>query len=302
MRPAVPVPGVPIDAAWAGDMIDYAGSRWRYVPLETVTGVVSRTYPNNVTRELELTELPANDPTVVAAHVHAMVRETSTASRVLQLHDGRNQSSRVGFVGTSGYASRGNGGTGFIVPVGGTNGRSIAIYGSTSATATCWVTVLGYWVVESDEPASGQAGAVDADLPADPVPGSPMKASWAKSMVAMVGKGWAYHPFGYEVNGTARSATGTYYEAVPSDIPDGAVAASCFLRIRGSTTSSIAGLALDSDGNVAGIAYTTGVVLTYGVSGFFPLFIDAARQYGLNLNGDVNDFIAVFTGYWTKDS
>jgi len=289
-------------ASWAGDVIDYAGSRWRYVPLDTFTGVVSKPYPNGVTIELELTELPANDPTVVAALIHAMVRETSTSSRVLSIMDGRDRTKRAAFVGTTGYASRGSGGTGMIVPVGGTNGRSIGYGGSASSTASCWVSVMGYFIEESDEPVAGSSDPITAPLPEDPVSGDPMLASWAESMLGMVGKGWRYHPIP-EAAGSTRTAAGTFIEAVPAAIPADAVAASAYIRLRTSVAgSNVNAQVFDSDGNLAGLVYSTAVVATYATVAHFPIILDATREYKMTVSGATQDTLAVFTGYWTKDA
>lgn len=303
MRPLVPAKGDPVLASWAGDVIDYAGSRWRYVPRDDVTAVTSRPYPNNTSVELELTELPANDPTVVAALIHAMVRETSTSSRVLSIYDGSLPTDvRVGFVGAGGYASRGNGGTAYIVRVGGTNGRSIRFFGSASSTASCWVTVLGHFIEESDEPVAGSSDPITAPLPEDPVAGEPMLASWGESLLGMVGKGWRYHPIP-EAAGTARSDAGTWAEAVPDVIPVDAVAASCYLRMRPSNTNNISATIYDSDGtSAAGIIYSSGVASCYSVTGHHPVILDATRQYTLSVSAATTETLAVFTGYWTKDA
>jgi hypothetical protein len=281
-------------------MIDYAGSRWRYVPRDGIGGVASRgATPNNTTVELQLTELPLG---AVAALVNVMVRSSDGTSIVLSIYDGRNRAIRVGFVGTSGVAARGSGGTAFIVPVGGTNGRSIGVGGSTSTVGTYWVTVMGYFVVDSAEPVAGEVGPVDAPLPVNPSPGDPMTADWARSMVAMAGKGWAYHHLGAEVAGTSRNVAGSWTEAVPAVIPADAVAASCYLRIRGSDTANIVATAYDSDGNLAGAVYTAGVAARYASTGHFVVLLDASRQYTFALSGPVTESLAVFTGYWTKDA
>jgi hypothetical protein len=281
-------------------MIDYAGSRWRYVPINGIGGVTARgATPSGTTVELQLTELPVGG--VVAALVNVMVRDSTTASIVLSIYDGRDRTTRVGFVGTSGYAARGSGGTAFIVPVGGTNGRSIGVGASTSATGTYWVTVMGYFVVDSGEPVSGEVGPVDAPLPVNPSPGDPMTADWARSMIAMAGKGWAYHHIP-EAASAARNTAGTWTEVAPAAIPADAVAASCYLRLRASDTANIVGAVYDGDGNLAGAVYSAGVAARYAVTGHFVVFLDASRQFRISLGAAVQEFHAVFTGYWTKDA
>lgn len=281
-------------------MIDYAGSRWRYVPRDGIGGVISRgAVPNGTIVELQLTELPVGG--VIAALVNVMVRDSTTASIVLSIYDGRDRTTRVGFVGTSGVASRGQGGTAFIVPVGGTNGRSIGVGGSATTTGTYWLTVQGYFVRDSAEPATGESGPINAPLPTDPAPGDPMLASWAESMIGMVGKGWVYHPFG-ESNGPSHNVAGTWTEVAPAAIPPEAVAASCFLRIRASDTANVSFTAYDGNGDFAGIVYSAGVAGRYASTGHFVLFLDSSRQYKVSLLAACQEALAVFTGYWTRDA
>lgn len=164
MRPAVPEPGDLATAAWLAEVVDYIGAGWRFVPNPAGGGIVSRTpWPSGTTRDLELTEVPANDPTIRALVIGAMVRETTTSSATLSVKtaDGVD----CGMVGTTGVASRGAGSPAFMVPPGGVNRRSVKVTGSTSTTATWWLWVQGWWVAESDEPlALVDELVVDADV------------------------------------------------------------------------------------------------------------------------------------------
>lgn len=289
-------------ASWAGDVIDYIGAKMRYIPRDGVTGVTGRgASPNGVTVELELTELPANDPRVKYALVSGFIRSTATASIVLSVYDGRDRTTRSGFLGTSGVVSRGSGAPNIIVPVGGTNGRSIGIGGSASTTGSYWLTVHGYYVVDSSEPVSGSAGSPGAPIPpADPSPGDEATADWAASLLTMAGKGWAYHPIP-EATGTVRATAGAWSEAVPAAIPADAVAASCYLRMRPSDAANVSASLADSDGGFAGVIYSNGVASRYSTVGPFVVLLDATRQYRLSVSAVTQDTIVVFTGYWTRD-
>lgn len=304
MRPAVPSDGSEILAEWAGDVVDYIGGRWEYVPL-AVSGATARgTVPGATARLLELTELPANDPTIVAAVVAPFVRDTGTASIVLNVH-GPDLVARYGFVGTSGYAARGAGAPGLVVPVGGTNGRSIGVSSTTSSSATYWLTVLGYWRVVSAEPAAGSVDGIPRGMgrPVDPAQGDDVQLEWAGDLLRYAGRGWRYHPLP-EVNGPAYTALGTFAWDVSAIVPADAnvVAASILLRMRGSDTSSRSVYAFDAGGAFAGACWTAGVAARYTITGPWPVLLRGGRTIRLDVSGAVQEALGVLVGYWTADS
>lgn len=305
MRPAVPADGDEVLAAWAGDVVDYIGGRWEYVPLFP-GGVVSRGTPPGATpRLLELTELPANDPTVVAAVVGPMIRETSTTSLVLNVL-GPDLVNRYGFVGTTGYAARGAGLPTFIVPVGGTNGRSIGVSSSASSTATYWLTVFGYWRVVSAEPAEGSTDGVARGMgrPVDPAPGDDVQREWAADLLRYAGRSWRYHPLP-EVNGPSYTAIGSYSWDVSAILPAdrNVVAASVLLRMRGSDANSRSVYVFDDGGAFAGACWTAGVAARYTITGPWPVMLRGGRSIRFDVGGGtVQEALCVLVGYWTADS
>lgn len=148
-KPAYPVPGDPISSAWGTQVIDYIGEKWRYVPAPTYNPL---NLVNGSTAKvaLELTNLPANDPSVVAAEVGIVARDPSgTANMQMFVHDFATEV-EAGRSYTTGVAARGGGGGNFRVLVGGTNNRQIKWSSSQGGTAIqVSLFCYGYWVRET---------------------------------------------------------------------------------------------------------------------------------------------------------
>jgi len=121
-----------------------ANRNWRFVRIPLIT-VVNNVVSNGSEQTLELPQLPANDPTVVAAWMAAMVRDpSSTNNYSFTVKDFDGSSALLGY--TSGSANRGGSFGPGIVMVGGTNNRQMK-YTATSGAAM-YLYVLGYWVVD----------------------------------------------------------------------------------------------------------------------------------------------------------
>jgi hypothetical protein len=302
MRPAVPEPGDLATAAWLAEVVDYIGAGWRYVPNPAGAAIVSRTpYPTNTTRDLELTEVPANDPTIRALVIGAMIRETTTSSATLTVKtaDGVD----CGLVGTQGVASRGGPSPALLVPPGGVNRRSIKVTGSGSTTATWWLWVQGWWVAESDEPAAGSmAPIVSERVPIDPGPGDELVVDWAADLLALAGRSWRFHHLAL-VTGPLWTAAGTYTWDLAALLPADAnvVAAAILLRLRGSDTNSRSLYVKDADGSFAGAGWTAGSAAKYATTGPWIVRLGGGRSVTCELSGAVQDAVAQLAGYWTAD-
>jgi len=148
-KPTYPIPGDPISSAWGTEMIDYAGEKWRYVSTPVFTGL-NDVDGQTALQSLELTNLPANDPNVVAAEVAIMVRlNTGTTSQSMSLYDYLT-GNEAGRSYVSGTTSRGGYSGNFKVGVGGVNNRQIKWNASQAGSGIdCWLYCYGYWVRET---------------------------------------------------------------------------------------------------------------------------------------------------------
>lgn len=149
-KPPYPIPGDPISSAWGTQTIDYIGEKWRYVsvprvaPIDLAAGVTAKT-------PVEFTNIPANDPTVVAAEVGLVCRDPSgTANMQTYAYDYATEA-EAGRAYSSGVAGRGGGAGNFRVLVGGTNNRQIK-WNASSTNAQSSVFCYGYWVRETALP------------------------------------------------------------------------------------------------------------------------------------------------------
>ena len=151
-KPAYPIPGDPISSAWGTEMIDYAGEKWRYVSTPVLTAL-NDVDGQTVMQSLELTNLPLNDPNVVAAEIALMARLNSgSTSHNIAAYDFVS-GNEAGRSYVSGVTSRGGYSGNFKVMVGGTNNRQIKWNSSLAgATLDCWLYCFGYWVRETIVP------------------------------------------------------------------------------------------------------------------------------------------------------
>lgn len=285
MRPVVPTPGDLVEASWAGDVIDYAGSRLRYVPVPMIAGsLTGRTVPASTTdKEAELTELPANDATIAFAAVQATVRSPDTVSHTLNLYHG-DGSGGAALLGSSGVASRGGTGPVSLVKVGGTNRRSI-LYRTSATTSLAYIVAVGYWVRESAEPAAGD----DAVLPFHrlthpPAAGEEMTTDWAEALLATAGLGWEMEvvPRGSKVIASGTQVAGGAIQTfnlsalLPDD--DRIVAVAVDILTRHTDGGNYVTTLFHHDGNVAGYCYSQGVASRYGATGPWVVEIGPERS------------------------
>ena len=143
-RPAYPQAGDDIVASWAKAVTDFAGDKWRFVPVSMVNSLPMQA-ENGTTKTFEVTAVPANDPTIAAIELIARVVDpTTTANYTLSLIHFDGTTAGIGYA--SGVANRGGTyGPVRVVP-GGTNGRQIKYVASNGSQAGLWC--CGYWVRE----------------------------------------------------------------------------------------------------------------------------------------------------------
>lgn len=146
--PVAPEPGEPISSAWAIDLIETAARKLRHVSVAN-TPVANGIDGQTVMQVLELTNLPANDPTIKYAEVAAMIRDNNgTGSQVIYLCH-YDDESIAGPAYSSGMQNRGGENGPFVVRVGGVNNRQIKWYSSEGGTGVdVWIYCGGYYVEE----------------------------------------------------------------------------------------------------------------------------------------------------------
>jgi hypothetical protein len=307
MRPAIPAAGDEVLASWAGDVIDFIGAGWRYVPIERATLLNSAT---GLTAEqtLEVTAIPANDPNVVAAEIHIMVRNSSESTTTMTVRHFSGGDALAGY--SSGYTGRGGSSDTGPVLVGGVNNRQIKwLAGHT--TATVWMYCAGYWVRESVEPVVGSSDPIGTTAdPLLPTPGSDLTVEWAASLIAKAAKGWRYVPVprGYNTSPPiAQTAGVTTHQAIelttlPVDDPR-VVAAAVDVIIR--TDSAIDGWVsiADYDGTGAGHVYSNGVAQKYAISGPYIVFVGGVNNRQIKWRANAATSLAWVSpvGYWIAE-
>jgi len=150
-KPEYPLPGEAITSAWAKQMADFAGEKWRFIAAYAVimsnrSGGIA-TYSNDI----ELTNLPASDPKVRAAEIGIMTRDAvGTNSWVMRVVH-YPQVVVAGQVWGSGITNKGGFAGNFRVNVGGANNRWIKWDTNAVANANMrnWLYCFGYWIAEN---------------------------------------------------------------------------------------------------------------------------------------------------------
>jgi len=145
-RPAKPVAGTDITAGFGAELRSYASEAMEFirVPADVVRWDVNDAAGTGSFIEVELTRLPANDPSILYAAVFAMNRTpTAGVNTNITLKRGATASGLDGLSYSFGTASRGGMGGPFMCRLGGTNGRSI--WWNATSGSDNWITVVGYW-------------------------------------------------------------------------------------------------------------------------------------------------------------
>lgn len=156
-KPPYPISGDPIPADWGTLVTDYASEAMRYVRNPAAGSFqVNGTFTSGY-QLLELTQLPANDPTVYAADVMAIFRCLSGGGQgqCNRLFDyspaappnDNNERSRVYWTGVN---NRGGNTGGVQLIVGGVNNRQIWYRSDVcdANSASTWLIVYGWWIRE----------------------------------------------------------------------------------------------------------------------------------------------------------
>jgi hypothetical protein len=303
MRPVVPAPGDDIEAARGGDVIDFIGSKWRYVPLLRNT-VLNGVAGVNADTTVEITTLPANDPTVKAVQASLMIRRTDTnsSSANVKNFDGTPAMSTY----SSGVSSRGGSGPSGPVMVGGVNNRQIK-WNASSVDATVYLYTYGYWVQDSDEPAAGTTDPIHSALdPTLPQAGELVTVDWAETLIAKAARAWRFVPLSRAtvLNQVTGAAVVKDVEITPLPDDPRIVAASIETYVRDPGASSSAALELyDYDGALAGVNYLVGVTNRYHVSGPYIVMTGGASGKVIKYKpGTTAMEVWMFvSGYWIAD-
>lgn len=146
-RPAKPDAGDPVLASLGGELVAYAKEQMEFIrtPRGAYTYEIVNVTGNGAWQQLELPLLPANDPLVKYAVVIVVLRCGTTGDNASLSLAGQSSGAPAAAVTYNGpTAGRGGAGGPFLVPVGGTNGRSIW-WLATATVSRVWIASLGYW-------------------------------------------------------------------------------------------------------------------------------------------------------------
>lgn len=267
-KPPVVASGETVEAQWGVDTIDFAHSRWAFVRnpqsdiwmMEDGPAITEDAY-------LELTQLPANDPNIVAAEVamlHRSVDASNFSNHTKHYHPTLPAPNSAGLKYSTGTTLGGSSGA-HTVKVGGKNNREIVVQFDSPKN---WVRILGWWVAGPKPPYP-----VDAD---------PIVAGWGESLTKWAGEKWEYIPVpgasGYLIYngdgiGTARNRI--VIPQIPANDPD-IVAVSVQTRILDRSGAANLNVVIrDGDAGelIAGVSYTSGVEAKGGMTGPFIVLV-----------------------------
>ena len=175
-KPAYPVAGDVVGVPWATALSDFIGEKFKYVAVgwQAPLNGASPAALNEV-YDLELPQIPANDPHIFAANVAARIYDNQGPNLALNvLHTG---GVVAGLAYTSGVTANKGGQSGMILAkVGGVNLRSIkwkvtGTAGATGlATCKCVIQVGGYFVRENPTSDGGILDTDDGPWSLHPIP------------------------------------------------------------------------------------------------------------------------------------
>jgi len=148
-KPEYPLPGEAITSAWAKQITDFGGEKWRFIAAyANILNNIRGGYAAKI--DVECTNIPANNATIKAVDIGLMVRDAvGTGSWALRAFNYGGSQAGVSY--TSGVTNKGGYAGNFRVKVGGANNRWIQIDSNAvvDPNYAVWLWVFGYWIAEN---------------------------------------------------------------------------------------------------------------------------------------------------------
>lgn len=294
VKPPPVVSGETVLTQWGVDMVDLTKSKMRFERNSNTAWQVDNIPGWSGNALVELTQVPANNPNIIAAEVQVMIRHSDGTNCTVSIKH-YNADPAAAIPANIKYNTGTNigGMTGGVrVNVGGVNNRQIVWSGGGTGH---WLRVLGWWVAD--------------EAPPYPIEGDPIIAGWGDALTERVGERWEFVPAGYTSLGTLDGNTGKVRVAIPSipaNDPD-IVAVSCSLRMTDAAGAANLTMSLydgDEAGLLAGTVYTSGVEGRGGLAGPLIVLVGGAANNEIvwtssEAGANVDCTIWVL-GYWKR--